>query len=190
MENKCISRIYSKSEFLHILSRVTYSLVKYHKYMKLISKVFETNLMLAVTEVNGCQICNYYHTKNAIDSGISEKELQSLLCGDLINVKAEEALALLFAQHYASEKEDYSTETFNKVIKYYGKEKAYGVLGVITLISFGNAYGISFINFKSRFTKAGKIEGSKLYNELFMMISPIILFPITLIINIFRRKRY
>lgn len=188
MENKNLSRIYGKREFIGILNKATYSMVKYRKYMKLINNEFETNIMLAVTEVNNCQICNYYHTKRAIDSGISDVELQSLVNGDQLNVKPEEAKALLFAQHYASNKEDYSKETFDKVIEHYGKESAYGILGIITLISFGNAYGISFVNFKSRFTKVGKIEGSKLFNELFIMISPIILFPIALLVNIFKKK--
>ena len=190
MINKNQPRIYGKREFVGILSRATYSMVKYRKYMKLISKEFETNLMLSVTEVNGCQLCNYFHTKNAIDSGIKDEELQSLLSGDLKNVKLEEAQALLFAQHYASEKGDYSKETFHKVIDHYGKKSAYGILGIITLISFGNAHGISFGNFKSRFTKDGKARGSKLVNELFIMISPILLFPVILFINLFKRKKY
>lgn len=190
MENKCESRIYSKREFVGILSRATYSMLKYRKYMKFINKEFETNIMLSVTEVNGCPICNYYHTKQAIDSGISDEELQSLLSGDHKNVKQEEAKALLFAQHYASEKENYSKVTFDKVIDYYGKEKAYGILGVITLISFGNAYGIGYCNFKSRFTKVGKVKDSRLFNEIFIMISPILLFPVMFLINIFKRKIY
>ena len=190
MATKNQSRLYGKREFVGIISRATYSMVKYRKYMKLISKEFETNLMLAVTEVNGCQICNYFHTKNAIDSGIKDEELQSLLSGDLKNVKPKEAQALLFAQHYASEKGNYSKETFHKIIGHYGKKSAYGILGIITLISFGNAHGISFVNFKSRFTKEGKVKGSKLGNELFIMISPILLLPVTLFINVCKQKKY
>ena len=182
--------IYGKREFVKIVSTVTYSLAKYRKYMKLISKDFQTNLMLAVTEVNGCQLCSYFHTKNAIDSGISNQELQSLLSGDHEFVKEEEAQALMFAQHYASEKEDYSKETFQKIIEHYGKEQAYGILASLTLISFGNANGISFGNFKSRFTKKGRVQGSTLINELFIVFSPVVLMPITFIINMFRQKRY
>lgn len=184
------SRIYGKREFLKIINQATYSAIKYRKNMKLISKEFQTNIMLAVTEVNGCQICSYYHTKNAIDDGIDDKELKSLLSGSLENVKPEEAQALLFAQHYASEKEHYSEETFQKVKEHYGKDIAYGILANTRLISFGNAYGINIGNFKSRFTKEGRIKGSKLINELFIIISPILAFPLTMLFNIFRKKKY
>lgn len=190
MSNNSESRIYGKREFIKIMSKATYSIVKYRKCMKLISKEFRTNLMLSVTEVNGCRICSYYHTKNAIDSGISDEELQSLLSGNHKNVKVEEAQALLFAQHYASEKGNYSDVTFQKIIEHYGKEEAYGILANTTLISFGNAYGINLGNLKSRFTKIGRVKNSKIINELFISFSPIIFMPITLIINIFRKKQY
>ncbi|MDC7242777.1 MAG: hypothetical protein PQJ44_02110 [Sphaerochaetaceae bacterium] len=190
MEMKKESRIYGKREFLKIINEATYSAIKYRKNMKLISKEFQTNIMLAVTEVNGCQICSYYHTKNAIDEGIDDLELKSLLTGSLDNVKPAEAQALLFAQHYASEKENYSDETFQKVKEHYGKDIAYGILANTRLISFGNAYGINNGNFKSRFTKEGRIKGSKLINELFIIISPILAFPITMVFNIFRKMKY
>lgn len=184
------SRIYGKREFVKIINKATYAIVKYKKYMKTISREFTTNLMLAVTEVNGCQLCSYFHTKHAIDSGINNDELQSLLSGSLENVKPDELQALMFAQHYASEKGNYSKETFQKIIKHYGKEEAYGILASITLISFGNGYGISYGNFKSRFTKKGKVENSSLINEVFIIVSPVIFFPITLLINLFRKKQY
>lgn len=182
------SRIFSKREFVSIVNKATYSMVKYRKNLKRISKDFNTNIMLAVTEVNGCQLCNYFHTKHAIDSGISDEELQSILSGDHKFVKPEEAQALMFAQHYASEKEEYSEETFDKVIEHYGTEQAYGILAVLTLITFGNANGISVGNFKSRFTKTGRVQGSRLINELFIIISPLFLIPIMFIINLFKRK--
>lgn len=182
------SRLYGKREFVGIVNKMTYSIVKHKKRINLISKEFNTNIMLAVTEVNGCQACNYFHTKHAIDSGIDDEELKSLLSGDLSNVKKEEAVALMFAQHYASEKETYSKETFQKVIEHYGREEALGILSIIRLISFGNASGISFGNLKQRFTKKGRVKGSKLSNELFIAFSPIVLLPVLLVKNLFSRK--
>ncbi|MBI9010228.1 MAG: carboxymuconolactone decarboxylase family protein [Tenericutes bacterium] len=184
------SRIYGKREFVKIMSDATYSMIKYRKCIKKVSESFQTNLMLSVTEVNDCAICSYFHTKRAIDSGIGDEELKSLLSGNHENVKKEEAKALLFAQHYASEKEVYSVETFQVIIDAYGKDMAYGILSSIRMISFGNAYGINFLNLKSRFTKMGRVKGSKLINELFICFSPIIIMPITFIINLFRKKQY
>jgi 2-succinyl-5-enolpyruvyl-6-hydroxy-3-cyclohexene-1-carboxylate synthase len=45
-----------------------YTIIKYRKNLKSISKKFTTNLMLVVTEVNGCQIFSYFHMKQEIDS--------------------------------------------------------------------------------------------------------------------------
>lgn len=182
------SRLYGKREFVSIINKATYSLIKHRKGLKKIDKKFRTNIMLAVTEVNGCKACSYFHTKHAIDSGIDELELKSLLSGDLENVKPEEALALLFAQHYASEKGNYSKETFQKIIDYYGQNQAYGILTTIRLISFGNAQGINLGNFGRRFTRKGSVKGSKVLNEIFIILSPAILMPITFIMNLFTKK--
>lgn len=190
MSNHKTARIYGKREFVGEVNKMAYSIAKYRKELKLIDQDFKTNIMLAVTEVNGCRACNYYHTKHAIDSGIDDQELQSLLSGDLKYVKKEEAQALMFAQHYASEKGNYSKETFEKIKEHYGKEKAYGILATIRLISFGNAHGINAGNIKSRFTKEGKIKESSIINELFIVLSPIVLLPVLIIGNLFRKKEF
>ncbi len=190
METHKATRNYTLKEYFKIINKATYSIIKFNKNIKMISKEFNTNIMLAVTEVNGCAMCNYYHTKQAIDSGIEESELKSLLSGDLAHAKDEELVALLFAQHYASEKENYSQETFQKVIDYYGLDKAMGILSIIRLISFGNVSGIASGNFFRRFTKKGRIKNSNIFKELFIMISLVILMPCGLIFNIFTKKKY
>jgi AhpD family alkylhydroperoxidase len=38
--------------------------------------------MLAVTEVNGCEMCSYAHTKMALEAGLSNDEIQQMLAGD------------------------------------------------------------------------------------------------------------
>lgn len=182
------TRIYTKKEFLKILDNFAYTILKDKKYTKLISKEFSTNIMLAVTEVNGCQVCNYHHTKTAIKNGIDDEELKGLLTGNLQLCKNEERQALLFGQHYAFEKENYDKETFSKVIDKYGEPKAKGILGTIRIISFGNAYGINAGNFNSRFTKKGSVKGSSIFNELFITISPLIFFPILIIKNLFVKR--
>lgn len=181
------ARLYGKREFVGILNDLTYSVLKNRKYMNMIDSDFKTNIMLAVTEVNGCQACSYFHTKQAIDSGISNEELESLLSGSHINVKPEQAKALMFAQHFASEKENYSEETYKVVEEYYGEEKTKGILTACKAISFGNAHGINLGNFSSRFKKSGRVKGSKLVNEVFIILSPFVLMPVLLIINLFKK---
>jgi AhpD family alkylhydroperoxidase len=63
---------------------------------------FIERLMLATTEVNGCDACSYAHTQMALKSGFSKEEIDALLSGDKAFVVQEEAKAILFAQHYAS----------------------------------------------------------------------------------------
>ncbi len=50
---------------------------------ELISPAFRERLMLAVTEVNGCRYCSYYHAREALKSGISGAELAALLAGQI-----------------------------------------------------------------------------------------------------------
>lgn len=50
--------------------------------------------MLEVTEVNGCEVCSYAHTKIALEKGLSNKEIQMLLSGNVERVSADEAVAI------------------------------------------------------------------------------------------------
>ena len=53
--------------------------------------------MLAVTSVNGCRYCSYFHTSLALKEGMSADEIQHLLGGEFADAPAAEAVALLFA---------------------------------------------------------------------------------------------
>jgi AhpD family alkylhydroperoxidase len=57
--------------------------------------------MLAVTEVNQCRYCAYFHAKQALVEGLSEEELQALTAGDFGTSPPEERAGLLYAQHWA-----------------------------------------------------------------------------------------
>ena len=45
----------------------------------LISPAFRERLMLAVTAVDGCRYCSYFHAKQALKSGITPEEISQLL---------------------------------------------------------------------------------------------------------------
>lgn len=188
MEYKYNKNLFSIIEFIKILDLSTYSIVKHRKDLKLISKSFKSNIMLSVTEVNGCFYCSYYHTKMAYETGITEDELESLLSGNLKVVKKEEHLALLFAQHYADVNGKYDKEMYKKVIKTYGECEAKGILSNIRLIMMGNAYGISLNCFRLRLSFK-KVKSSKLINELSILLGIIILLPLLVIKNIFSKIR-
>ena len=46
-------------------------------------------IMLGVTQVNGCLLCSYAHTKMALELGMKEKQIEELLDGELGNVPLE-----------------------------------------------------------------------------------------------------
>ena len=48
----------------------------------LLSPDFQEKLMLAVTSVEGCRYCSYFHSKLAMKSRISQEEIKKLLSGD------------------------------------------------------------------------------------------------------------
>jgi len=111
---------------------------------QLINKEFQERLMLAVTAVNGCRYCSYYHTKIALEVGISSQELAQLLDGSLMNSPEEEKIALLYAQHWA-EQSGYPEQDFiKKLAKTYEKKQVDAINLAIRTINFGNLMGNTF----------------------------------------------
>jgi len=145
-----------------------------------INKKFRSKIMLAVTQVNGCRYCNYFHTKNAIDAGASEEEINALVNGELGDIGNDESLALLFAQHYADTGGDFDTDTYQKIVAHYGQEKARDILANIRAIMVGNIYGISIDALQSRI-KGKKIKGSKFSSELGIFFGIILMIPVAII---------
>ena len=68
-------KLYSITETYHIL----YDGLRTMKYLSeakkedLLDKQFIERIMLAVTEVNGCAICSYAHTRMALESGNEQR---------------------------------------------------------------------------------------------------------------------
>ncbi|HKM07423.1 MAG TPA: carboxymuconolactone decarboxylase family protein [Sphaerochaeta sp.] len=70
----------------------------------LLDKHFMERIMLGVTQVNGCPLCSYAHTKMALEMGMQEEQIEELLGGELKNIPQEQLKAVLFGQHYAEMK--------------------------------------------------------------------------------------
>jgi AhpD family alkylhydroperoxidase len=160
------------------------------KRNKLLSSQFIERIMLAVTEVNGCEVCSYAHTKIALEQGMSNKEIQMLLSGTAENIPRDEMQAILFAQHYADTRGNPTEESWMRIVDVYGQEKALGILAAIRMIMIGNVFGIPLSGLGTRLK--GKPSGkTSVFYELSMILSFPILFPPAmvhgLILSIFKK---
>src|SRR5699024_4226589 len=136
-------------EFYHVLNKGirTFKFLKRSKNNGQLSEAFIKKIMLAVTEVNGCEVCSYAHTKSALEMGMDEKDIRQILSGTIDGMPDEELQAIMFAQHYADTKGKPSEAAWNRIVYIYGEEKALGILGATRAIMVGNSYGIPFSAF-------------------------------------------
>lgn len=126
------------------------SLFKSAQKNGLISEQLIERIMLAVTEVNGCEICSFAHTKMALEAGLSDSEIKNMLAGTYDDAPAYEMPAIMFAQHYADYRGRPSRESWLRLIEVYGLTKANAIVGTIRMIMMGNAYGIPWSSFFNR----------------------------------------
>jgi len=129
---------------------------------------FTERIMLAVTEVNGCDICSYAHTKMALESGMSNEEIQNMLAGEISSVPKQQVQAIMFAQHYAESRGKPSKKSWEQIVDNYGESLALGILGSIRAIMMGNVLGIPLNSFFMRF-KGQPDKRSSIFYELKIM---------------------
>jgi len=152
---------------------------KYARHNGLMDEVLQTKIMLAVTEVNGCEMCRVYHTQHAKKIGLEEEDINQISSGIVINLD-EATEAMCFGKRYAEKEGSYSDEDWERLVKNYGEKKALGILGVTRMIMMGNALGIAAGNFWSRL-KFQPVKGSLLGNELLILLACV---PFMLIIGL------
>lgn len=114
------------------------------KKQGLITEAFQERLMLAVTAVHGCRYCSYFHTKQALKSGISSQEISQLLSGDVANCPEEEAVAVIYAQHWAESDAHPDPEAYQKLQQTYGAKKTEAINLALRMIRLGNLLGNSW----------------------------------------------
>lgn len=172
-------RLFSVWELYHIMTLAFRSipLLKKAKAAGKMDQAFLERIMLAVTEVNGCAMCSYYHTKVALEEGFSAEEIRAMLGGNFADVPEEQLGGVLFAQHYADERGKPSRESCDRIVQEYGETGAYGILAVTRMIMMGNAIGIPSGSFLLRFR--GKADPrSNVFYELLMMLAMVVFIPL------------
>lgn len=154
------------------------------KKKKAMNFKLKERIMLAVTEVNGCVLCSYVHTKLALSGGMSDHEIKELLAGDLESVPEAESIAVLFAKDYAFNKETIDPEFYLKLIDRYGHDKAKAILSACEVITMTNSMGIALGLLKNTLTFK-HVKGSNILTEILIPILTMILFPVFLILGLF-----
>ena len=86
--------------------------------------------MLAVTEVNGCRYCSYFHTQVSLKAGLKNEEIKRALDGDFKDAPQEELAALYFAQHYAESAGKPNLDAVQCMKDAYGEKKGPGDFGI------------------------------------------------------------
>lgn len=151
---------------------------------KELSEHFNSRIMLAVTEVNGCAVCSYGHTTMALESGMTQTEINELLGGGMSEVPLNEQMAILFAQHVADNRGKVSTKSWDNLVKEYGITLSEAILSSTQIIMMGNTFGIPIGSLLSRIlTKKAfkKDERSTLPYEISVVISLILMLPVALV---------
>lgn len=100
--------------------------------------------MLAVTAVNDCRYCSYYHTRQALKSGITEEEIRDLLAGDIAKCPKDETIAMAYAQHWAESNARPDPEAVQRLQQTYGREKTEAINLILRMIRMANLLGNSW----------------------------------------------
>ncbi len=111
-----------------------------------ISTAFRERIMLAVTQVNGCRYCAYYHKMEANAAGLSRAESDAILTGVLEHgdIPERERPALHYAQHWAEQRGEVSPAWRAEIVEFYGEDTVQHIEMAIRLIRSGNYIGNGF----------------------------------------------
>jgi AhpD family alkylhydroperoxidase len=148
-------------------------------------------LMLATTEVNGCEVCSYAHTRMALKEGFTQEEIDAFLSGSKAFVKEEESTSILFAQHTADTMGKPDFETYQRVVDVYGRKKAEIIKAGITVMMMGNIAGIPLSAFMRRLQGNPYTNSTLLYELGLLVIQPffmIIAIPVALLKSLTSRN--
>ncbi len=154
-------RLYGNfGEFLADIRIVMSNRKNIHGMMRLLDPAFRERLFLAVTQVNGCRYCSYFHAQQALTQGISEAEIRAIGDGLLDRCPVEELTALCYAQHWAETNANPAPEARARLLETYSEETVAQIDLALRMIRIGNLSGnlLDYILFRLSF---GRIDINK-----------------------------
>lgn len=127
---------------------------------------FQEKIMLAVTSVNECKYCSYFHSKMAIEHGCVDEEVNAILSKDFKCMTPEELPALAFAQHFAESHETPSKEAIRSLLKQYGFQRTKQILAICIMITWGNLLGNTIDAYSARLANIPRSQEGWMFEAL------------------------
>lgn len=118
-----------------------------------INAPFRERLMMAVTEVNGCRYCAYFHSQQALAAGVGSEELAEIAEISFEKSPEEQRPALLYAQHWAESNAHPDPDAWECMRYSYSPEELEMIKLSLHTIRMGNLMGnlLDYIWFKLSF---------------------------------------
>lgn len=123
-----------------------------------VPSAFRERLMLGATSVYGCRYCNWVHTREALRSGIEKAEVARMLEGSVDGCPEDEAVGVLYAQHWADSNGKPDAEAVRRLRETYGAQKAEAIDLTLRVIRTGNLTGNTWDQFLHRMS-VGRLGG-------------------------------
>jgi len=108
------------------------------------SAALREKVMLGVTSVTDCRYCQRGHTHWAMAHGVPLEEVNQILGHQLESLEAKnpaEAAAILFAQHYAENLDQFDPASLENLRQYYSDAQVAEILAYVRAITLGSLTG-------------------------------------------------
>jgi hypothetical protein len=139
---------------------------------------------VVTTAVNGCVYCSWFHSKKALETGMSEEEVKNMMSLQFQASATEfELMALQYAQHFAETDRKPDPDMTIRLFDYYGEKTARHIIHVIRMIFFGNLYGNTWDAVISRFKGTPAPNSKVIFEIIFFLLNFIIMIPIIMIMK-------
>ena len=181
-DQRFIKRLYGPRAFYRLLTDMLINIRDMREAGKAgrVTREFSERIMMAVTEVNGCRYCSYFHAQMALKAGMDKSEIEHTLAGNFNDAPREELTALYFAQHYAESGGKPQSEAIQHMRDTYGDEMTRDILAYIRAIMIGNAWGNMFDALRLRIKGKPSTE-TTLWGELAVVFGIVGMIPVVLI---------
>ncbi len=149
-----------------------------------ITRKFIEKIMNVTTAVNGCVYCSWFHAKQAIASGISEREVKNMM---KLQYQADatdfELMAMLYAQHFAETNRKPDPDMTKRLFDYYGENTANHIILMIRIIFFGNLWGNTWEAVISRLKGKPAPNSNIIFEIVYFFMNFIIIIPAMIIVR-------